>query len=700
VPNHPGTAALTGSGTVTPHGTATRRKSAALSGSGTFTAHEKNAYPVAALSGAGSLTANGQRKIPVVFSASPSVSTSGLVIKNAVAAWSAAPVLTATGVVPTLSASPVLTATARATQLAAAAFHAAGTLTAGTSQSAAHLAAAPALLAPGRMAAARLLAGTSMSVSGTYFLPGAAALFAGPALSVAAKVTELPSVHLAAPASMTVPSLARVQAAAAFHAGGTLTAVPFTASAHLAAAAALSASGSGTDFVHVALSAPGSVAATGRATRKPRAALSGSGAFSPRGTHVRFAQAALRASAALTAAGVRVVPAHSALAAAAALSASALRSAAGHAALSAQVSLLASAQATPGARLAAAASLSASAVLSRTVKATLSSAAKLTSTAHGTTLPRAALTAPGVLTSVPLGIVKGGEALAASPSLRAAADTRPALPFPQPPGHQQPSWERDVQRFAIVQERQRHAQALWQYGELVMFALMWRPDDISLGLARRCTRCYVPGQVISDLPPETPPPLGWPTAAAEAQISAAYGQGSQFRCLLCFGTQVIAAGDVKVPGVRALLVRPAVLTDTDQNQQRTARGVVSTGSVQVQSTPDFRVNTLDYLFRSDGRRYQLSVPARTTLRTGFGSPWQAATAISYNISNASLEDPDASVAYVIAPLAAELAQVLGTYTRVPADYAWVEQVNGPLIPGEDPPPAAFGAYQPPASVGV
>jgi hypothetical protein len=698
--NHPGATALTGSGTITPHGTAVRRKSAALSGSGTITAHEKNAYPVAVLSGSGTFTANGVRQIPVTFQAAASLSASARVIKNAVAAFAAAPVLTASGLVPTMTARPVLTATAKVTEVAAAAFSAPGTLTAGTSQSAAHLSAAPVLLAPGRMAAARLLAGTSMSVSGTFFLPGAAALFGGVTFSASAKVTQLPVVHLAAPASLSAPASLRVLGAAAFHAGAVLAAAPFTASAHLSAGAVLGAAGTGTDFAHAALSAPGSATVTGRVTRKPRAALSGSGTIHPRGTTVKFASAALRASAALGAAGTRAVTAHSALAAAAALSAQALRSAAGHAALSAQVSAFISAQVTSGARLSAAASLSATSVISRTVQSTLASGARLTATAHGTAFPRASFTAPGALAAVPLGIVKGGEAMAASPSLRAAADTRPGLPFPYPPGTQQPAWQRDIQRFAIVQERQRHAQALWQYGELVMFALLWRPEDIPAGLAKRCTRCYTPGQVINDLPPETPPPLGWPTAATEAQISAAYGQGSQFRCLLCFGTQVIAAGEVKVPGVRALIVRPAILTDTDQNQQRTARGVVSTGSVQVQSTPDFRVSTLDYLFRTDGRRYQLSVPARTTLRTGFGSPWQASAGISYNISNASLEDPDASVAYAIAPLAADLAQVLGTYTRIPADYAWIEQVNGPLIPGEDPPPAASGLYQPPASVGV
>jgi hypothetical protein len=228
---------------------------------------------------------------------------------------------------------------------------------------------------------------------------------------------------------------------------------------------------------------------------------------------------------------------------------------------------------------------------------------------------------------------------------------------------------------------------------------MWRPQDIDLGLAQRCTRCYSPRQVISDLVPGTVPPLGWPTALNEAQISAAYGQGSQYRCTLCYGTQVIAAQAAQVPGVRALLVRPAILTDTDQNQQRTAKGVVNPGSVAVQTTPDFRVHTMDYCFRSDGRRYQLSVPARTTLRTGFGSPWQAAASVSYNLASASLEDPKASVAYVIPPSAADLASVLGTYTRLPADYAWFEQVNGPLVPGEQPPPAAYGNQQPTASLG-
>jgi hypothetical protein len=273
-------------------------------------------------------------------------------------------------------------------------------------------------------------------------------------------------------------------------------------------------------------------------------------------------------------------------------------------------------------------------------------------------------------------------------------ETRPGTPLPLRPARPQPAWQRDVQRYAIAQERQRHAQAIWQYGELMVFSLMWRPEDIGLGLAQRCTRCYYPAAVIAENPAQADS-----GASVQSQISAAYGQGAQYRCPLCYGTQVIALAPAQVPGVRALLVRPAIVTDTDQNQQRTAKGVVSTGSVAIQSTPDFRVNTLDYAFRADGRRYQLAVPARTTLRTGFGSPWQQAAAVSYNLANATLENPRASVAYLIPPPREELEQALGTYTRIPADFAWLEQVNGPLIPGEEPSPSASGYLQPSASLG-
>jgi hypothetical protein len=650
------------------------------------------------MTGSGTL---GAANLAVPLFAAARMSVAARVIKNAVAALAASPSLTASGTVPMMIARPALGATATVRQNAAAGLHAPGTLTAVTSASAAHLAAAPKLLAPGRMAAARLLAGTSLSASGQYFLPGQASLFGGAVLHAAAKVTEPGSAHLAASTSVAALALLHTAGSAPLSAPGHLTAAPFSAAAHLAGSPQLTAAGGKTALALSALHAPGSVTAAAKVTEHAGTALHGSAVLSPRGMTVKVARAVLSASAALHAAGVRGVAGHAALVSAPALSARGARTAVARAALTAVASAAVAGQELPGARLSAVASLSAGAVLSRAGHGALSGAARLAGTAHGTTFPKAAFQATGTFLPAPLGIVRGQAPLAVSPCMSVTAQTAPKLPFPLRPSGPQPAWQRDVQRFAVIQERQRHAQALWQYGELAVFCLLWRPEDITAGLAQRCTRCYVPSRVITDLPPGTVPPAGYYSIpGVEAQISAAYGQGSQFRCTLCYGTQVIAAQSVKVPGVRALLVRPAILTDTDQNQQRTAKGVVNTGSVAVQSTPDFRVSTLDYLFRSDGRRYQLQVPARTTLRTGFASPWQASAGISYNLANATLEDPRGSVAYVIPPPGRELERVLGAYTRVPADYAFIEQVNGPLIPGEDPPPAALGSYQPSVTLGT
>jgi hypothetical protein len=240
------------------------------------------------------------------------------------------------------------------------------------------------------------------------------------------------------------------------------------------------------------------------------------------------------------------------------------------------------------------------------------------------------------------------------------------------------TWQRDVQKFAITQERERHVQALWQYGELSVFALLWAAVDEQTGFAQPCTRCNVAAGSVSP----------------EQQISAAYGQGSQFRCPVCYGSQLVATATVKqFPGLRALLVRPALVSDIDKAQEFTPRGVVNQGAVNAESTPDFRVRNGDYMFRVGNFRYRLRTPRRTTLRTGFASPWQQTAAIAYNQMNAAIEDPT-SVAYIIPPDAAALYEWLSTYTRVPVSYAGLEVINGPLIPEEAPPPSASGNLQP------
>jgi hypothetical protein len=306
------------------------------------------------------------------------------------------------------------------------------------------------------------------------------------------------------------------------------------------------------------------------------------------------------------------------------------------------------------------------------------------------------------LASAPAGLrvslAPAGGGAAAQP-LATSAGTRALLPpagagaglisplvlfaLPPPPAQPLPAWQRDIEGWAIARELQVHAQALWQYGELAYFALMWHVLDFELGLVMRCYRCW-------DAQLNAPVMVG-----PEQQIAAAYGQGNQYACPVCFNTTfALPEGMSALPGVRALLVRPALFSDYDRAQASQPRGVFNSSQMDVESTPDFRVRNGDFIFRADNSRWQLKVPKRISLQTGFSYPYQATAAITYNFASAGLEDPG-TIAYQIPPPAAALAQILGTYTRVPVNYGWAEVINGPLIPGEEPTPASSGSPQPP-----
>ena len=257
------------------------------------------------------------------------------------------------------------------------------------------------------------------------------------------------------------------------------------------------------------------------------------------------------------------------------------------------------------------------------------------------------------------------------------------MPIPPPPAQPLTAWQKDVEGWAIARERQVHAQALYLYGELTFFALLWHIQDFQAGLVPRCYRCW---QGTNDTTELQDP---------EQQIAAAYGQGNQYACPVCYNTTfALAEGTSAIPGLRALIVRPAIFTEFDKGQSRQAKGVFVTAGMHIESTPDFRVRNGDYAFRSDDTRFELRVPERTTLRTGFATPWQATAAITYNLMRANAADP-LTTAYLVPPTGEQLLQILGTYTRIPVDYSWTEIVNADLIPEETPPPAASGAPQGP-----
>lgn len=219
----------------------------------------------------------------------------------------------------------------------------------------------------------------------------------------------------------------------------------------------------------------------------------------------------------------------------------------------------------------------------------------------------------------------------------------------------QPYYVRDIQPWAIEQERMRHTQALWTVGEYSMFVLMWHIEDLTAGRVRRCPSCYGRDQV---------------TLAQD--VASVYNQPAEHRCPDCFGTTFEG-------GFKAQIVRPAIFSDADEDEQKMARGVANPQDLSVESTTDFRVRSGDYVFRATGDRYQLRVPNRVTLRTGFAVPHQSSMAIGYNHARAN-QEAETSVAYIIPPTVSVLADLLTRGARAPYDFTPHEIIRGDLIP--------------------
>jgi len=237
------------------------------------------------------------------------------------------------------------------------------------------------------------------------------------------------------------------------------------------------------------------------------------------------------------------------------------------------------------------------------------------------------------------------------------------LPIPAPPPSPTPVlparrlYLRERQDFATENERLRQNQAIYMYGEYVMFILMWHIQDLEAGRITRCTRCYGDGTTVND------------------RVAAAYNQPTQNKCPTCFGTTFEG-------GYKARIIRPAILTDADKDDANQARGVTHTMSLDVESISDFRIRSGDYMFRANGDRFYLRTPLRTTLRTGFFSPLQSADSIDYNLARAGLEDRK-TVAYNIPPPASSVETILGEIERCPTDFTAYEEIKAPLIPSDD-----------------
>ena len=216
---------------------------------------------------------------------------------------------------------------------------------------------------------------------------------------------------------------------------------------------------------------------------------------------------------------------------------------------------------------------------------------------------------------------------------------------------------RERQNFAVEQEKDRQRQALFLLGEYVMFILMWHNLDFEDGLVTKCSRCFGSGNDVDD------------------RISAVYEQPTQNKCPVCYGTTFEG-------GIKATIIRPAILHDADKDERLQPKGVTHSSDLTIESTQDFRVRNGDYCFRQSGERYYLRAPERMLLRTGFSTPHQSTDSITYNNLRATLEDKT-SVAYLIPPTTETLSTILAQSARRPIDFTEWETINAPLIPVSD-----------------
>lgn len=227
----------------------------------------------------------------------------------------------------------------------------------------------------------------------------------------------------------------------------------------------------------------------------------------------------------------------------------------------------------------------------------------------------------------------------------------PPIPAPVPSPFDvrtQPFVIRDQQNWAEVSERRSQTEAMFRYGEYTMFVLMWNLQDLLDGLVGRCQRCYL----------------------AYGKVADAYGQAAQSNCPDCFGTTFEG-------GYRARVVRPAVWEDTNEDFKPGQRGEIVSNNTTVQTTPDIRIRTDDYVFRADGTRWEARNPSGQSVRTGFGFDAQDRQIANVPFRVDQLSSTDTG--FIIPPLNDVLLPYLQRSARYPIDFSLIEDVRSYLL---------------------
>jgi hypothetical protein len=193
-----------------------------------------------------------------------------------------------------------------------------------------------------------------------------------------------------------------------------------------------------------------------------------------------------------------------------------------------------------------------------------------------------------------------------------------------------------------------------------MFVLLWTVRDFKANSVLLCPNCQ---SVLNETPEAT------------ALIQATYKQPSQDRCPICYGSYYVGPAG----GVKAILIRPSIWQFGEEQLQYLPRGATNIQSGSVTTTGDFRMEPRDFIFRGDGRRFQVNQVQVTHLSSGFGTQASSNTAISATYGVA--EENPTSPAYLIGPDAQGLMDMLDpAYTRnTPPDFTGIEFADGPVV---------------------
>lgn len=207
-------------------------------------------------------------------------------------------------------------------------------------------------------------------------------------------------------------------------------------------------------------------------------------------------------------------------------------------------------------------------------------------------------------------------------------------------------WIPDPQQYAVEQERGRHDQAMFHFGEYAMFVLLWRIEDYEAGRVGRCPTCFI----------------------SRGKVAEVYQQPAKKECPDCFGTTFEG-------GWRAKVVRPSLWDQSKPSDEQSSRGEVDRSTAGVQSTSDFYLRTHDYIIKADGTRWLVQTASENGLTTGFAVS-RDNDALGYNFGTCTLIDPS-HVAYTIPPLDPRFLNVANV--RFPRDWSSVEEIRGPLV---------------------